>query len=367
MNMPMIHDAALHTLIDQVRNAASEDRQLDIRGGDTKAFLGGARHGEPLALRQLTGISSHEPSELVVTARAGTLLSDLEAALSDAGQYLPFDPPHFAPGGTVGGMVAAGLAGPARASVGSVRDYVLGTTSLTGRGEVVTFGGQVMKNVAGYDVARLLAGSMGVLGVILEVSLKVLPRPKAMRSLALEVDEAAALVLIDSWRSQPLPINAMAWHAGELLVRLAGARAAVDAAAKLLGGRQLEQEADQDRWAQLRDHQHGFFEPESAHPTDAGALWRLSLPAGVAPLDIEGDTLIEWGGSQRWLRTRLDAATVHAVARKAGGHAIRWSGSGPASDRVASMNTTTLRIHRQLKHAFDPQGIFNTGRLHPDF
>ena len=366
MNMPMIHDAALHTLIDQVRNAASEGRQLDIRGGDTKAFLGGARRGEPLALRQLTGVSSYEPTELVVTARAGTLLSELEATLADAGQYLPFDPPRFAPGGTVGGMVAAGLAGPARAAVGSVRDYVLGMTLLTGRGEVVTFGGQVMKNVAGYDVARLLAGSMGVLGVILDVSLKVLPRPKAVRSLALEVDEANALALIDGWRRQPLPINATAWHAGELLVRLAGARAAVDAATKQLGGRGLEQEADQDRWAKLRDHRHWFFEPKSAQPTDAGALWRLSVPAGVAPLEIEGDTLLEWGGSQRWLRTRTDAATVHAAARRAGGHAIRWSGSGPASERVAPMDATVLRLHRQLKHAFDPQGIFNAGRLHPD-
>lgn len=208
MITPMTHDAALHALIDQVRSAAGAGRRLDIRGGDTKAFLGGARQGEPLALRGLAGISSYEPTELVVTARAGTRLSDLEATLAASGQHLPFDPPRFAAGGTVGGMVAAGLAGPPRAAVGGVRDHVLGLTLLDGRGEVLTFGGQVMKNVAGYDVARLLAGSMGVLGPILEVSLKVLPRPKAVCSLVLDVDQRDALGLVDRWRPRPLPIQA---------------------------------------------------------------------------------------------------------------------------------------------------------------
>ena len=363
----MIHDAALRALIDQVRDATSEGRQLDIRGGDTKAFLGGPRRGEPLLVRNLVGISSYEPTELVVTARAGTLLSDLEATLADAGQYLPFEPPRLAPGGTVGGMVAAGLAGPARATVGSLRDYVLGMTLLTGRGKVVTFGGQVMKNVAGYDVARLLAGSMGVLGVILEVSIKVLPRPKAMRSLVLEVDEANALALIDGWRRLPLPINATAWHEGRLLVRLAGAHAAVESAAKALGGHQLGQDDDQDRWTKLRDQRHRFFGPAPGQPTDAGALWRLSLPAGVAPLGIEADTLIEWGGCQRWLRTPADAACMHAVARRVGGHATRWSATGPASDRFGPMVANLLQLHRLIKRAFDPQGIFNPGRLHPEF
>jgi FAD/FMN-containing dehydrogenase len=364
MNMPMMHDAALLRLIDQVRTAASDGRALDIRGGDTKSFLGGARRGEPLALREMAGISSYEPTELVVTARAGTLLSELESVLAASGQYLPFDPPRFAPGGTVGGMVAAGLAGPARAAVGGVRDHVLGMTLLDGRGEVVTFGGQVMKNVAGYDISRLMAGSMGILGAILEVSVKVLPRPRAVETIVLDADEDGALALVDAWRSRPLPIHASAWRGGELRVQLAGARAAVQAARAQLGGCSLDAGTAEDDWTKLRDHRHPFFSADPAN--EPVSLWRLSLPAGTPPLRLAGDTFIEWGGCLRWLRTRESAAAVHAAVQKAGGHAVRWGGGESEAHRQAPMNDTALRLHRQLKRAFDPKGIFNPGRLHPD-
>jgi len=243
-----------------------------------------------------------------------------------------------------------------------VRDHVLGITLLDGRGDCLSFGGQVMKNVAGYDVSRLMAGSMGVLGVILEVSLKVLPRPQAERTVVLDAGEAEALALMDGWRRRPLPIQASAWHAGALWVRLAGAGAAVQSAAALLGGRPLDGGAD--AWAALRDHRHGFF---SAAEAGAAPLWRLSLPAGTPPLGLAGEGFVEWGGCLRWLRTPAPAQAVQAAAQRVGGHAWRWAGEGPEAERLAPLNEVLLRLHRQLKRAFDPQGIFNPGRLHPAF
>src|SRR6202167_4604094 len=233
-------DPALARLIDQVARASEQHAPLDICGGDTKRFYGESPAGAPLDVTPLSGITFYEPTELVVTARAGTPLRDLEAALQEHGQCLPFEPPRFAPGGTVGGMVASGLSGPARASVGSVRDHVLGVTLLNGRGEILTFGGQVTKNVAGYDVSRLMVGSLGILGVICDVSLKVLPRSVATETISFDWDEARALETMCRWAAQPLPINATAWHAGRLRVRLAGARAAVAAACERLGGERLD-------------------------------------------------------------------------------------------------------------------------------
>jgi glycolate oxidase FAD binding subunit len=194
------HEPALRTLIERVQQARAERHSLDLRGGGTKAFYGGAPRGEPLAMGGLRGISSYEPTELVVTVRAGTPLAELEALLAEQGQCLAFEPPRFAAGGSVGGMVAAGLSGPSRAALGAVRDHVLGATLLNGRAEVLSFGGQVMKNVAGYDVSRLLAGSMGVLGAICEVSLKVLPRPAATATLRFEMAQAEALQQLNLWR-----------------------------------------------------------------------------------------------------------------------------------------------------------------------
>src|ERR1700734_333861 len=229
-------DPALARLIDQVSIAREQRAPLDIWGGGTKRFYGESPAGAPLDMTPLSGITCYEPTELVVTARAGTPLRDLEAALEEHGHCLPFEPPRFAPGGTVGGMVAAGLSGPARAAVGAVRDHVLGLTLLNGRGEVLTFGGQVVKNVAGYDVSRLIVGSLGILGIICEVSLKVLPINRATETLCFDWDERRALEQFNIWASQPLPLNASAWYEGRLHVRLAGAQAAVSAASLKLGG-----------------------------------------------------------------------------------------------------------------------------------
>ncbi|HMM84820.1 glycolate oxidase subunit GlcE [Azohydromonas sp.] len=358
-------DQALARLVDQVRTARSQGTALDIRGGGTKAFYGGVPAGEPLDLRELAGVSSHEPSELVVTARAGTPLAELEAVLADQGQCLPFEPPRFGADSTVGGMVAAGLAGPARAAAGGVRDYVLGATMLNGRGEVLTFGGQVMKNVAGYDVSRLLAGSLGVLGVICEVSLKVLPRPPATATLRFELDQAQAIGRLNEWGGQPLPLNASAWWRGTLALRLSGAAAAVHAAAEQLGGEAVDPALADAFWNGLRDQRDEFFAAARA-AVDAGAtLWRLSLPPTAPPLALAGDPLVEWGGAQRWLVTDSPADTVRGAAAAAGGHATMFRGGDRAGGVFAPLSPALARIHRELKAAFDPDRVFNRGRLVP--
>lgn len=359
-------DPALQRLIDQVRAARDRKTALDVRGGGTKAFYGGTPRGEPLDMRPLAGISRHEPTELVVTARAGTPLVELEAALAEHGQCLPFEPPRFGDGGTVGGMVAAGLAGPARASAGAARDYVLGATLLDGNGELLTFGGQVMKNVAGYDVARLLVGSLGVLGAICEVSLKVLPVAPDRATLAFEWDETQALDRLNRWAGQPLPLNAGAWYEGRLYVRLAGARAAVRAARDRLGGVALEAGEADAWWESVRDHRHAFFTLTAAELAGGECLWRLSVPATTPPLDLPGDRFIEWGGAQRWWRTRAPGEQVRAAAARAGGHATLFRAADKSAGVFAPLAPPLARIHRGLKQAFDPAGVFNPGRLYPD-
>jgi glycolate oxidase FAD binding subunit len=359
-------DAALQRLVDQVQTARSQKAALDIRGGHTKAWYGEVPRGEPLDVRPLAGISSYEPTELVVTVRAGTPLAELEAALAERGQCLPFEPPRFGEGGTVGGMVAAGLAGPARATVGAVRDYVLGATLLNGRGEVLSFGGQVMKNVAGYDVSRLLAGSLGVLGVICEVSLKVLPHPPATRTLRFEMDEATALKKLNEWGGQPLPLSASAWWEGTLVLRLAGAGAAVQAAQERLGGEAIEPAMAAAFWNGLRDHGDEFFTGAAKAVERGASLWRLSLPQTAPPLKLSGEQLVEWGGAQRWLCTSAPASQLRDAAQAAGGHATLFRGGDKRGGVFAPLKAPLDRIHRQLKAAFDPDGVFNPGRLYPD-
>lgn len=365
MNPDRSPDAALAALIEQVLAARAAQSPLEVRGGGTKSFYGGTPRGSVLDVRPLAGISSYEPSELVVTARAGTALAELEAVLAEQHQWLPFEPPRFGAGGTVGGMVAAGLAGPARASAGSVRDYVLGATMLNGRSEVLTFGGQVMKNVAGYDVSRLLAGSLGVLGVICEVSLKVLPRPSATATLRFELDQASALVKLNQWGGQPLPLSASAWWDGTLVVRLAGAAAAVRSACEALGGETVEPPLAAAFWSGLRDHGDEFFVGALRAVQGGASLWRLSVPQTAPPLAFSGEQLVEWGGAQRWLCTSTPAAQVREIAAAAGGHATLFRGADRGGGVFAPLSPPLERIHRELKAAFDPDGILNPQRLYP--
>ncbi|MCP5286829.1 MAG: glycolate oxidase subunit GlcE [Burkholderiaceae bacterium] len=364
-------DTALEALVERVKAAHAAKTPVCLRGGGTKDFYGGALQGEVLDLTPLAGISSHEPSELVVTVRAGTRLADLESALAAHGQCLPFEPPRFAyaegGGSTVGGMVAAGLAGPARATAGGVRDYVLGATMLDGRGELLSFGGQVMKNVAGYDVSRLLAGSMGVLGVICEVSLKVLPLPPATLTLRFELDQTQALGQVNRWGGQPLPLSASAWWDGMLVLRLSGAAAAVDAAAKQLGGEVVDPVMAAAFWNGLRDHSDEFFVGAKKAVDGGASLWRLSVPQVIGPIKLPGEQLLEWGGGQRWLCTPLPAAQVREAAANAGGHAVLFRGKDKSAGVFAPLKPPLDRIHRELKAAYDPAGIFNPGRLYPGF
>jgi FAD/FMN-containing dehydrogenase len=360
-------DPVLEQLIDGVDRARSQRTPLEIRGGGTKAFYGGPARGEPLDVTGLAGISSYEPTELVVTVRAGTPLAELEAALAAHGQCLPFEPPRFLDGGTVGGMVAAGLSGPARANVGSVRDHVLGVTLLNGRGEVLTFGGQVAKNVAGYDVSRLLVGSLGILGVICEVSLKVLPVPRATATLDFECDELRALELLNRWASQPLPLSASAWCGGKLRVRLGGAVAAVSAACSTLGGTVIAPDEAAGWWLGLRDQTQDFFALDDGALARGECLWRLSVPGTSPPVTLSGLQLIEWHGAERWWRTAAVPREVRAAAASASGHATLVRGSDKTAGVFAPLDAVLMRIHLGLKQAFDPDGIFNPGRLYPEF
>lgn len=353
-------DTALQPFVDRVRAAAADGTALRLRGGGTKDFYGQSLQGEVLDTRPLAGVVSYEPSELVVTARAGTPLTELEELLAAKGQMLPFEPPHFgAPGAaTVGGMVAAGLSGPARASVGAVRDYVLGAQLLNGRAELLTFGGQVMKNVAGYDVSRLLAGSLGTLGLIVQVSLKVLPRPVAETTLVFELDEAAALRQLNAWAGKPLPLNASCWHEGALAVRLRGAQAAIESARRTMGGKDLDAEQATRLWSGLREQTSSFFTRD-----DGAALVRLSVPDTAPPLGL-GPTLIEWGGAQRWVRLPLrSAADLSGLA----GHATLFRATDKSAGVFTPLAAPLDRITRELKQQFDPAGIFSRGRIYPDF
>jgi glycolate oxidase FAD binding subunit len=305
-----MNDAALQSLVSRVQAARADKAPLNICGGSTKTFYGQPPRGEPLAMTGLAGISSYEPSELVVTARAGTPLAELEATLAEQGQCLPFEPPRFGDSGTVGGMVAAGLAGPARAAVGGVRDYVLGATLLNGRAEVLSFGGQVMKNVAGYDLSRVLAGSLGTLGVICEVSLKVLPIAPATLTLRIEADQGNAIQRVNQWGGQPLPLNASAWWDGVLVLRLQGAVAAVQAARHTIGGEVVDAPLAANFWRGLRDHGDEFFASAAKAVGHGAGLWRLSVPATTPPLRLPGEQLLEWGGAQRWICTTAPPCCV---------------------------------------------------------
>ncbi len=350
--------------IDRVQAARASRSRLTIRGGGTKDFYGEAPQGDRLETASLTGIRSYEPSELVVSVRAGTPLAELESALADQGQCLPFDAPRFAPGGTVGGMVAAGLAGPARAAVGGVRDYVLGATLLNGRAEVLTFGGQVMKNVAGYDISRLMVGSLGVLGVLCEVSLKVLPVAPAQATLRFEMAQKDAIRQLNQWAGQPLPVNASAWWEGMLLVRLSGAQAAVQSALTHLGGEIIDGPSAAAFWAGLRDHQDEFFVGAAKAVEGGAALWRLSLPQVTQPLELNGQQLIEWGGGLRWLCTALPAAVVREAATAAGGHATLFRARDKSAGVFTPLATPLDRLHLEMTRAFDPDGVFDSGRMY---
>jgi glycolate oxidase FAD binding subunit len=352
-------DQVLLQFRDRIMSATRSGTALRIRGNGTKDWYGQELNGELLDTTAYSGIISYDPTELVVTARAGTNLREIGKALAEKKQMLAFEPPRFDGLATVGGIVASGLSGPRRQAVGSVRDFVLGTVLMDGKGETLHFGGQVMKNVAGYDVSRLLTGSLGTLGLILEVSLKVLPRPFAQHSLQFAMSEQDALHQLNVWGGQPLPLSASCWVNGNLYVRLSGAQAAVDAAIAKMGGTDLPEA--ENFWDGVREQTHTFFSAPQQ------ALWRLSLPTVAPPLALPGEQMIEWGGALRWLRTTADAETIRSVTANAGGHATLYKGGDKSVGVFQPLAPAVARIHRNLKQAFDPAGIFNPRRMYTDF
>lgn len=339
-----------------IGDAAARRAPLRLRGGGSKDFFGNEPRGALLDTRSYAGIVDYEPAELVVTARCGTPLAEVERALGQNGQCLPFEPPHFG-SATFGGCIAAGLSGPGRASAGALRDFVLGVKLIDGRARELRFGGQVMKNVAGYDVSRVAAGSLGTLGLIAEASLKVLPRPERERTLAFELSQAETIERLNRWAGQPLPISASAWQAGALRVRLSGSEAALRAAAERLGGAQIDD--GEAFWRGVREHTEGFFEgPEP--------LWRLAVPSTTPPLGLPGAEFLEWAGAQRWLKSTAPAAQIREAARRAGGHATLFRSPDKAAGAFASPEPVLMRLHRALKAEFDPAGILNPGRLYAE-
>jgi len=345
------------TFRERVHAAARENKPLRIRGGGSKDWYGGLLEGELLDTRAYAGIVDYEPTELVLTARCGTPLAAIEAVLAERGQMLAFEPPHFGAAATIGGAIASGLSGPRRASSGALRDFVLGATILDGKGDVLRFGGRVMKNVAGYDVSRLLAGSLGTLGLLLEVSVKVLPRAAGETTLRFALDQAGALRTLNEWAGRPLPLSGSCWHDGVLSLRLSGARAAVEDARRTLGGELLADCAP--FWDSLREQRHAFFGGDEA-------LWRLSVPSTAGPVAPGAGQLIEWGGAQRWLRAPGDpdtAARIRAAALAAGGHATLFRGGDKSVGVFQPLAPALARIHERLKAGFDPANIFNPGRM----
>jgi glycolate oxidase FAD binding subunit len=347
-------DQSISELSERICEAAAHKRVLRIRGGGTKDFYAYKLEGEPVALSGYRGVVDYEPSELVMTARAGTPLSEIEDALAAGGQMLACEPPYFGPHATLGGCVAAGFSGPRRASAGSLRDFVLGARVLNSAGEDLRFGGQVMKNVAGFDLSRLMAGSFGTLAVILEASLKVLPRPEEEVTLRFPMDEARAIETMNRWAAQPLPVSATCHAGGDLTVRLSGSSLGVAAARSKIGGELVPKGAT--FWRAVREQTLDSFR---------GPLWRLSIKSTTPPLALPGRQVIEWNGSLRWVATDAPPQQVFDAARKVGGHATRFRASNGTP--MMRLDPSVLGLHKRLKAALDPHGVFGLHRLHPDF
>ncbi len=356
-------ERALGTVRETIRAASADGRSLRIVGGATKDFYGESTTGEALDMRTLRGIVSYEPTELVLQVRCGTPLAEVEEALAAHGQMLAFEPPAFGNTATIGGVVAAGLSGPRRASAGSARDFVLGATIVDAQARVLRFGGQVMKNVAGYDVSRLMCGSLGILGPIVDVSLKVVPRPMREASVRFALEAHEAIDAMNRWCAEPLPLSATRWHEDEAWLRFSGATPAVEAAIARFGRERgavlLDDDEAASRWRALREHDDPFF-------AGSGALWRLSLPSTARWLDLPGRVLVEWAGAQRWLRSDADAARIRAECEAVGGTATLFRGGERRAGVFHPLPEANRRVHRELKRAFDPGGLFNRGRMYPD-
>lgn len=348
-----IYDTWLADYAERIREAAAKQARLSIRGGGSKHFYGNAVEAEVLEVADYAGVVDYQPRELTLTARAGTRLDVIEALLAKNNQMLPFEPPHFGSNATLGGCVSTGLSGPRRPYSGAVRDAVLGTRVMDGRAQVLRFGGQVIKNVAGYDVSRLMVGAMGTLGVLLEASVKVLPCPESESTLMLEMPAAQAVEVMNRWAASPLPLSGTVWRAGRLYVRFAGTESAVQAAIQKIGGEKIPDAPA--FWRSLREQTMPDFAPRP--------LWRVSVPA-TAPVSVmPGQPVIEWGGGVRWYATDMQAEQIRALAYQSGGHATLFRSHQPVTQSFTALSDPLAALHRRIRHALDPQGVFDTGRL----
>jgi glycolate oxidase FAD binding subunit len=347
---------------ERIRTAQVKRAPLRIRGGGTKDFYGERLEGEIFDVSGNAGIVDYDPTELVITARGGTRLADIERTMAEAGQFLGFEPPHFGDGATLGGCIATGLSGPRRPYSGAARDFVLGVRVLDGKGDELRFGGTVMKNVAGFDVSRLMTGAMGTLGILLEVSLKCLPKPKAEATLVFEMSAPEAVRKTNEWAGRPLPLSASAWHEDRLSVRLSGAEAAVRAARQKLGGEEMGAAGAEAWWTALREHRMAFY-------STASQLWRLSVKPTTPYTDLGTFQLIEWGGAIRWLNAAsvVDAATVREWSQDHGGHATLFRAVSRHAGVFHPLPAPVMAIHQRLKSTFDPSNILNRARMYPDF
>ena len=347
----MVDDRDISTdLASRVRDAVAKNEALYITGADTKSFFTGQSEGTPLHIGLHQGIVAYEPTELVITARAGTPLAAIESVLATGKQMFAFEPPHFGDGATLGGTIACGFSGPRRPYVGAARDFVLGVKIINGKGEILSFGGQVMKNVAGYDVSRLMCGSLGTLGVILEVSLKVLPRPEAEMTLQFEMSRSDAITRMNQWAAQPLPLSATCYGDNLLSLRLSGSNTAITAAHSRLGGDEKKDGANY--WIDLKEHRLDFFNGDTP-------LWRLSVPPATPMPDLPGKWLLDWGGAQRWLKTDAPGTRIREAVQRVGGHATLFRGETPGESRFHPMPAAMQSLQQRIKFALDPAGVFN--------
>ncbi len=341
----------------QIQQAASQQKGVRLQGGGSKSFYGRELESDlqPVSISGHRGVVNYEPTELVLTVRAGTSIREIKEVLSEKSQVMAFDPPEFSGNATIGGTLAAGFSGPCRPYAGAIRDHILGTHIINGKGEYLRFGGEVMKNVAGYDVARLMAGAMGTLGAIMQVSLKVLPKAQCSRTYVLEKSPDEALQMMNSLGDSPIPLAGACYREGRVYVRLSGSEAGVHSAAERLGG---ETSADADQiWAQLRELNHPFFD-------NVLPLWRVSVPA-LTWLEIEGDCLIDWGGQQWWIFSEQPAKEIRLAANRAGGHATLYRGGDRRGEVFHPLSGALANLHANIRRSFDPNGIFNPGIQYP--
>jgi len=346
----------ISTLQERVKAAADSGSPLSIQGGNTKAFYGRTPAGETLSLKDHSGIIDYTPSELVISARAGTTLKELESTLQDEGQMLAFEPPRFGKDATLGGTIACGFSGPRRPYAGAARDFVLGINCISGTGEWLRFGGQVMKNVAGYDVSRTLAGSLGTLAILTDIHVRVLPSPETEQTRVIECDAPAAIQRCNELAAQPLPVTASCHLDGQLYLRLSGLQQGVQAAAAAIGGDTLENAAE--FWQQLREHRLPFFHGERP-------LWRIAVAPATASLPVAEAQLLDWGGAQRWLHSEQPAAVIRQAVAALDGHATLFRGGDHSDEVFQPLQPSLFSLHQRLKQTFDPAGILNPGRMYP--